>query len=121
MAQADDGDRAAACSRTSGQDLIEYGLLAALIAIVAMVGVSALGNTIYNVFWKQHWPGHLISSRSPRSSPAPALGAAIDLWTRRVPNPLTMGLAAIGVVLPRAASAASRSARRWPASRSASR
>jgi prepilin peptidase CpaA len=24
-------------------------------------------------------------------------GAAIDLWTRRVPNPLTMGLAAIGV------------------------
>jgi prepilin peptidase CpaA len=26
------------------------------------------------------------------------LGAAIDLWTRRVPNPLTMGLAATGVV-----------------------
>jgi prepilin peptidase CpaA len=26
------------------------------------------------------------------------IGAAIDLWTRRVPNPLTMGLAAIGVV-----------------------
>jgi len=25
------------------------------------------------------------------------LGAAIDLWTRRVPNPLTMGLAAAGV------------------------
>ena len=25
------------------------------------------------------------------------LGAAIDLWTRRVPNPLTMGLAATGV------------------------
>jgi prepilin peptidase CpaA len=25
-------------------------------------------------------------------------GAAIDLWTRRVPNPLTMGLAVIGVV-----------------------
>ena len=24
-------------------------------------------------------------------------GAAIDLWTRRVPNPLTMGLAAVGV------------------------
>jgi prepilin peptidase CpaA len=24
-------------------------------------------------------------------------GAAIDLWTRRVPNPLTMGLAVIGV------------------------
>ncbi len=35
-----------------GQDLIEYGLLAALIAIVAMVGVSALGDTIYNVFWR---------------------------------------------------------------------
>jgi prepilin peptidase CpaA len=25
-------------------------------------------------------------------------GAAIDMWTRRVPNPLTMGLAATGVV-----------------------
>jgi len=25
-------------------------------------------------------------------------GAAIDMWTRRVPNPLTMGLATIGVV-----------------------
>lgn len=38
--------------RTDGQDLIEYGLLAALIAIVAMVGVSALGDTIYTVFWR---------------------------------------------------------------------
>ena len=37
----------------TGQDLIEYGLLAALIAIVAMVGVGALGGTIFNVFWKQ--------------------------------------------------------------------
>ena len=27
-----------------------------------------------------------------------ATGAAIDLWTRRVPNPLTMGLATVGVV-----------------------
>ena len=40
-------------SGEAGQDLIEYGLLAALIAIVAMVSVSALGDTIYNVFWKQ--------------------------------------------------------------------
>ena len=38
--------------RTDGQDLIEYGLLAALIAIVAMVGVTTLGGTIYNVFWR---------------------------------------------------------------------
>jgi pilus assembly protein Flp/PilA len=37
----------------SGQDLIEYGLLAALIAVVAMVSVGALGDTIYNTFWKQ--------------------------------------------------------------------
>jgi pilus assembly protein Flp/PilA len=35
-----------------GQDLIEYGLLAALIAIVVMVGVSSVGQTIYNVFWR---------------------------------------------------------------------
>ena len=40
-------------SSETGQDLIEYGMLAALIAIVAMVGISALGNTIYNVFWVQ--------------------------------------------------------------------
>ena len=40
-------------SSEMGQDLIEYGLLAALIAIVAMVSVGALGNTIYDVFWKQ--------------------------------------------------------------------
>jgi len=37
--------------RDEGQDLMEYGLLAALIAIVAMVSVSALGNQIFNVFW----------------------------------------------------------------------
>jgi Flp pilus assembly pilin Flp len=40
-------------SGETGQDLVEYGLLAGLIAIVAMVGVSALGDTIYNVFWVQ--------------------------------------------------------------------
>lgn len=34
-----------------GQDLLEYGLLAALIAIVAIGAVSTLGQTIYNVFW----------------------------------------------------------------------
>ena len=39
--------------RDEGQDLMEYGLLAALIAIVAMASISALGDTIYNVFWKQ--------------------------------------------------------------------
>ena len=35
-----------------GQDLIEYGLLAALIAIVAFAAVSTLGQTIYDVFWR---------------------------------------------------------------------
>jgi Flp pilus assembly pilin Flp len=40
-------------SGETGQDLIEYGLLAALIALVAMVSVGALGNSIYNVFWTQ--------------------------------------------------------------------
>ena len=37
--------------QAQGQDLIEYGLLAALIAIVAIVGVTTVGNTIYTVFW----------------------------------------------------------------------
>jgi Flp pilus assembly pilin Flp len=39
-------------ARDDGQDLIEYGLLAALIAIVAMIGVTTVGDTIYNVFWR---------------------------------------------------------------------
>jgi pilus assembly protein Flp/PilA len=34
-----------------GQDLLEYGLLAVLIAILAIGAVSTLGNTIYLMFW----------------------------------------------------------------------
>jgi Flp pilus assembly pilin Flp len=37
--------------RDDGQDLLEYALLMALIAIVAMVGVTSVGQTIQNVFW----------------------------------------------------------------------
>jgi Flp pilus assembly pilin Flp len=39
-------------SEVEGQDLLEYGLLAALIAVVAIVGISTLGDTIYTVFWR---------------------------------------------------------------------
>jgi pilus assembly protein Flp/PilA len=35
-----------------GQDLLEYGLLAALIAVVAIGAVTTVGNTIYTVFWQ---------------------------------------------------------------------
>jgi Flp pilus assembly pilin Flp len=38
-------------SDTEGQDLLEYALLAALIAVVAIAGVTSVGNAIYNVFW----------------------------------------------------------------------
>ena len=34
-----------------GQDLLEYGLLAALIAIIALAAVASVGNTIQTVFW----------------------------------------------------------------------
>ena len=34
-----------------GQDLLEYGLLVALIAIIAMGAVTMVGNTILSVFW----------------------------------------------------------------------
>ncbi len=34
-----------------GQDLLEYGLLMALIAVVAISGVSLLGTRIQQVFW----------------------------------------------------------------------
>jgi Flp pilus assembly pilin Flp len=35
----------------NGQDLLEYGLLMALIAIVALAAVTSVGRTIYDVFW----------------------------------------------------------------------
>ena len=34
-----------------GQDLLEYGLLASLIALVAVGAVTTVGQTIQNVFW----------------------------------------------------------------------
>jgi Flp pilus assembly pilin Flp len=34
-----------------GQDLLEYGLLVALIAMIALSAVTTLGNTITSVFW----------------------------------------------------------------------
>ena len=35
-----------------GQDLIEYGLVAVLIAIGAMLAIGSLGTTVYNVLWQ---------------------------------------------------------------------
>jgi pilus assembly protein Flp/PilA len=37
--------------RDEGQDILEYGLLVALIAVVAIVGITSVGNTIQTVFW----------------------------------------------------------------------
>lgn len=36
----------------SGQDLLEYALLASLIAIVAIGAVTRVGETINTVFWQ---------------------------------------------------------------------
>lgn len=36
---------------TQGQDLTEYAILVALIAIVAVGAVTTLGQTVYNVLW----------------------------------------------------------------------
>jgi Flp pilus assembly pilin Flp len=35
-----------------GQDLLEYGLLVALIALFAIGAVTTVGNTIHTVFWQ---------------------------------------------------------------------
>jgi len=35
-----------------GQDLLEYGLLMALIAVLAIGAVASLGDTINTVFWQ---------------------------------------------------------------------
>ena len=34
------------------QDLAEYGMLAALIALVAVTSLGLVGNTIFTVFWQ---------------------------------------------------------------------
>jgi pilus assembly protein Flp/PilA len=38
-------------TKDDGQDLLEYGLLAVLIAVVAIGGVTSVGNKIIDVFW----------------------------------------------------------------------
>jgi Flp pilus assembly pilin Flp len=38
--------------RDGGQDLLEYGVLMMLIAIVAMAAVKTLGQTIDTLFWQ---------------------------------------------------------------------
>ena len=37
--------------RATGQDLLEYALLMALISIAAIAGVRTIGTTINSVFW----------------------------------------------------------------------
>lgn len=38
--------------RDEGQDLLEYALLIALIALTAMGAVASVGSTINDVFWE---------------------------------------------------------------------
>ncbi|HKF68481.1 MAG TPA: Flp family type IVb pilin [Vicinamibacterales bacterium] len=38
-------------ARCDGQDLIEYGLLAALIAVIAVAAMTAVGTTLNSVFY----------------------------------------------------------------------
>jgi Flp pilus assembly pilin Flp len=41
-----------ALASDSGQDLLEYALLASLIVMVAVGAVTQVGNTINTVFWQ---------------------------------------------------------------------
>ncbi len=38
--------------RDEGQDLLEYGLLTVLIAVVVMAGVATLGSQVNTVLWQ---------------------------------------------------------------------
>jgi Flp pilus assembly pilin Flp len=40
------------CRAEEGQDLLEYGMLCALIAMIALAAVQTVGNTINSVFWQ---------------------------------------------------------------------
>ena len=42
--------------RDEGQDLLEYGLLAALIAVVAVGAVQVLGDHLHTIFWQAIGP-----------------------------------------------------------------
>jgi hypothetical protein len=35
-----------------GQDLMEYAMLTALIVVIAMAGVGAMGSAINSIFWE---------------------------------------------------------------------
>ena len=39
------------CRSEEGQDLLEYGMLAALIAVFAIGAITTLGNRIVSAFW----------------------------------------------------------------------
>ena len=38
-------------ARDDGQDLVEYGLLVVLIAVIAIAGISFLGSAVNAVLW----------------------------------------------------------------------
>jgi Flp pilus assembly pilin Flp len=40
-------------SDEQGQDLLEYGLLAVLVAIAAMAAVTTVGDTLNRLWWEQ--------------------------------------------------------------------
>lgn len=40
-------------AKDDGQDLLEYGLLAVLIAVVAVSAITTVGSTIFDLFWRQ--------------------------------------------------------------------
>jgi Flp pilus assembly pilin Flp len=42
--------------RCDGQDLVEYGLLAALIAVIAFVAIASVGTTLNTLFYST-FPG----------------------------------------------------------------
>ena len=40
-------------AKDEGQDLLEYGLLAVLIAVVALTAITSVGSRVFDVFWRQ--------------------------------------------------------------------
>ena len=82
----------ASCAETTGQDLLEYGLLVGAHRARGIRRCHGVGNDVNALFWQTIAQNFLIRVIVLRWRGSARASAVIDLRTRRVPNPLTLGI-----------------------------